>query len=352
MIFGKLLSKNNPTTLKNNRHSSKVLSYKDVFSMPKAVKITGRSSAITNSFVNGIIPIVEPTEEEIKEALEILDMDIDSISCIYCGSPHTEWDHFRPLIIDKKATGFISEIHNLVPCCGKCNQSKGNQHWRTWMYSDAPLSPKTRGIDDIDYRAERLEKFEQWGSPIRLDIEAIVGKEKWNQHWKNCEEIQRLMKDSQTLSDDIRNLIQRSISRTQTSSNQDISLNKTIFKSSATNIQKEAAFNKFSISIDSSKPIGKIVQEEFSNLLRSEKISEYLIESLQRSDYSKQMFNVNYPVLIKINYPNELKKGVDRNGINRYYVTPLKIRGEYYLLTSQWYNPSKDKLIHWMRKYI
>ncbi len=102
------------------------------FKMPKPVKISGRSSSITNSFVNAIIPVIVPTEPEVAKALEILGMG-DRPVCSYCGDPFTEWDHLRPLIVDKKPTGYISEIHNLVPACGKCNQSKGNKHWRTWM---------------------------------------------------------------------------------------------------------------------------------------------------------------------------------------------------------------------------
>ena len=32
-----------------------------VFKMPVPVKIKGRTSSITNAFVNGIIPVIEPT---------------------------------------------------------------------------------------------------------------------------------------------------------------------------------------------------------------------------------------------------------------------------------------------------
>ena len=45
-------------------------------------------------------------------------------------------DHLRPLVKDKEPTGYISEIHNLVPSCGKCNQSKGNKEWKAWMRRD------------------------------------------------------------------------------------------------------------------------------------------------------------------------------------------------------------------------
>ena len=95
------------------------------------------------SYINSIVPSIEPTEEQIAESLSILGMDQSGFGCSYCGDPATEWDHFRPLVKDKKPTGYISEIHNLVPACGKCNQSKGNKDWKTWMLSDANLSPKS-----------------------------------------------------------------------------------------------------------------------------------------------------------------------------------------------------------------
>ena len=170
--------------------------------MPKPMKITGRSSSITNAFINSIIPVVVPTEEQVKEALTILGM-LESYQCSYCGSEATEWDHLRPLVLNKKPTGYISEIHNLVPACGKCNQSKGNKDWRQWMLSDAALSPKTRGIPDIESRIRSLEEYESWGTPTNMEFEEIVGKELWAQHWDNWEQVQETMCDSQVLAEEI-----------------------------------------------------------------------------------------------------------------------------------------------------
>ena len=113
---------------------------KDVFNRPNPVTIMGRSSSITNSFVNGIIPVIEPSDEEIKEALKILEQNEDDVRCVYCGDKKTEWDHLHPLIKNKEHTGYITEIANLVPACGKCNQSKGNSNWKKWMLSDAEKS--------------------------------------------------------------------------------------------------------------------------------------------------------------------------------------------------------------------
>jgi len=126
-----------------------------VFRMPTPVRITGRTSSITNSFVNGIIPCIVPTEAEIRKVLEVLGMNEQTIRCAYCGDTYTEWDHFHPLIRNKRQTGYISEIHNLVPACGKCNQSKGNSYWKEWILGYARLSPKTRNKENLDMIIER-----------------------------------------------------------------------------------------------------------------------------------------------------------------------------------------------------
>lgn len=170
--------------------------------MPKPVRITGRTSSITNSFVNGIIPVIWPTDDEIDEALAVLGMD--GVVCAYCGDTASEWDHFRPLVVDKQPTGYISEIHNLVPACGKCNQSKGNRNWREWIFSSARLSPFTRGVTGLETRVARLRDFERWGSPTRVDFAELVGADLWHEHWKNHAAIVQLMRDAERTANAIR----------------------------------------------------------------------------------------------------------------------------------------------------
>ena len=179
-------------------------SLKASFQMPTPVKITGRSSSITNSFVNSIIPVVEPSEGQIARALEILSIDPDAMTCAYCGDTSTEWDHLNPLVSGKQPTGYISEIENLVPACGKCNQSKGNKPWRDWMLSGARLSPKTRGIADLDRRIQLLERYEAQNHPRRFKFEDIVGQEKWAAYWLDRDKIFDAMKDAQVLAEAIR----------------------------------------------------------------------------------------------------------------------------------------------------
>ena len=181
--------------------------YKLLFQMPKPVKITGRSSSITNSFVNSIIPVIQPSEEEIEEALNILNMTLETFQCAYCGGEATEWDHLRPLVKDKRPTGYISEIYNLVPACGKCNQSKGNKDWKIWINSNAKLSPKTKGIQDLEQRIARLEAYQNWEIPTKIDFQTLIGQELWNQHWKNLDIVHATMNEAQNLAEEIKNQV-------------------------------------------------------------------------------------------------------------------------------------------------
>ena len=178
---------------------------KNIFKMPTPMKIMGRAGSITNAFVNGIIPCVKPSKKEIAMALNILGSDVNDLRCAYCGDKFTEWDHFRPLVIDKRPTGYISEIHNLVPACGKCNQSKGNKDWRKWIVSSAKLSPKTRDVENIDVKIKRLEKFEKWRKVKLLDFEKMVGVKDYDIHWSNHKKMLAMMKECQKHSDVLKN---------------------------------------------------------------------------------------------------------------------------------------------------
>ncbi len=119
---------------------------------PRPIKISARISSVANAFVNSVIPVIEPTALQEQTALAILEMTEGDVRCAYCGDPATEWDHLKPLVSDTDPTGFIHEIFNWIPACGKCNQSKGNKPWDEWIESAAPKSPATRKIKDLEER--------------------------------------------------------------------------------------------------------------------------------------------------------------------------------------------------------
>lgn len=357
------------------------MKYSDVFKMPNATTIMARSSSITNSFVNGIIPCITPTEEEIKRALAALGMDKESIRCAYCGDKFTEWDHFRPLIENKKPTGYITEINNLVPSCSKCNQSKGNKNWRDWILSDAQLSPKTRRIANLDLLIKRLENFEQQSKPIKLNFEAIVGEKLWEEHWNNCSHLHNQMRECQELSDKIKVLIKESLDKQNAKSKEafaaiddDQSYRKIETEHFAKLINLLKSRSQKSSSVTSSQPksevnnepqnsnthmvsleqkkVGIIAQHDLKNLLESNILPAHIIEKLQSEMYCKSVFDINFSVLLKINpYIDMSVQRKDHFKRDRYYASPIIINNEKYFLTSQWYERNKNKLIDFIETY-
>ncbi len=181
------------------------------FQMPSVQTMVSRKSSVTNAFVSAIIPVIPPTHGQIEQALTILGMAPDAVWCAYCGDKATEWDHLRALVLNRRPTGFISEIANLVPACGKCNQSKGNKPWRTWIASAAKLSPTGRGVIGVPDRVSRLEAYERWLAPTVLDFATILGFERWERYWSLCEDVIAEMRQCQNVADDIRVEIVRSL---------------------------------------------------------------------------------------------------------------------------------------------
>ena len=169
------------------------------FKMPSGLTITGRTSSIHNVFVATIIPVIQPTAAEVIKVLEILGLDPDDLRCAYCGDKATEWDHLRPLVKDGRPTGYPSSIKNLVPACGKCNQSKGISDWKLWMSSKATLSPTSRGLPNLEVKIRHLEEYELWAKCQALNIEQLVDGSTWQKYYELQDEILRKMREAQDI---------------------------------------------------------------------------------------------------------------------------------------------------------
>jgi len=175
------------------------------FKMPSMQKIMSRKTSITNAFVCAVIPVLRPSLAEIDEALCILGMSPMDVRCAYCGDAKSEWDHLRPLVLNRRPTGYISEIANLVPSCGKCNQSKGNSEWRKWIIDPVKQrSPTSRGLANLVDRLARLEAYERWRVPTKIDFLSILGIERWESYWSECEGVLDEMRRCQELANVLR----------------------------------------------------------------------------------------------------------------------------------------------------
>jgi HNH endonuclease len=184
-----------------------------------ALKITSRTSSVTNSFVQAIMPPFESSGDEQREALLHLGMTPEDLHCVYCGATTTDWDHLRPLVKKKRPTGYISEIRNLVPSCGPCNQSKGASDWRAWMMGKAVGSPKTKNVVDIQERMSRLARFEEWGGVHAIPFEELISKITWDEYWRQLEVILDAMRAAQEKAIVVRKDIMRAIAERRATCN-------------------------------------------------------------------------------------------------------------------------------------
>lgn len=110
--------------------------------IPPKTTITSRTSTITSQFARTKAPYLRPTPLQLNERYKQFGMDSTIASCAYCGGGQTEWDHLFAIVNDNKWTGYFTEVNNLIPACGKCNQSRGKRPYAEWMLSNAVLSVK------------------------------------------------------------------------------------------------------------------------------------------------------------------------------------------------------------------
>lgn len=110
--------------------------------IPAKASISSRSSTITSQFARAKAPYLRPSAEDLSRRYEHFGMTAAKTSCYYCDGDQSEWDHLEAVIKNGEWTGYFTEINNLIPACGKCNQSRGNKPYDEWMMSNAPASPK------------------------------------------------------------------------------------------------------------------------------------------------------------------------------------------------------------------
>ena len=152
-------------------------------------RIIGRATSLAHAFVHAIIPRqVNPDKQRsLYEAAGLSAGD-----CAYCGNLATDGDHFRGLVKGARPSGHFHTEENIVPSCGTCNQSKGSQHWRSWMLGDARGSPTTRNVQGIAARVERLAAFEALSKAVAVspaDLREMAGAELWDDYWNRLDRI-------------------------------------------------------------------------------------------------------------------------------------------------------------------
>jgi hypothetical protein len=70
-------------------------------------------------------------ESTLAKKLEMLGQSANEpMQCVYCFAPARTIDHLNGLVENSRYTGHGHVVGNLVPCCERCNMSKGGKPWR------------------------------------------------------------------------------------------------------------------------------------------------------------------------------------------------------------------------------
>ena len=72
------------------------------------------------------------------------------------------------------------------------------------MVGKAPRSPTGRQIADVTERIARLEAYERWRAPTKIDFEAALGQEAWEHYWSLCDAVNDELREAQNVADQIR----------------------------------------------------------------------------------------------------------------------------------------------------
>ena len=96
----------------------------------------------------------------------------------------------------------------------------------------------------------------------------------------------------------------------------------------------------------------RFIQEELASILKD--LSEKELDKFCDADYSKTIFDNNYPLLVKVpsnyKYGDKMKAVKDHNGINRYtWKFEFQKNGYSYAMSTQWYDRNDEYVRRWLR---
>lgn len=189
------------------------MSKKHAFQMPAKSDLKGRTSTITNAFAISITPYIRPNENELNEYYRSL--EIKPGICAYCLKESTSSDHYHSIIKNKRPSGYITDLSNLIPCCSRCNSSKGSKDFEEWYLSSKNIKRlQEQGLSTklIQERykiiTEHVKRFEK--KP--LNYEQILGKDLWKEYEIRRTKMINILKDNQEFCDKLAKIIKDKIS--------------------------------------------------------------------------------------------------------------------------------------------
>ncbi|SHK64090.1 hypothetical protein [Xylanibacter ruminicola] len=100
---------------------------------------------------------------------------------------------------------------------------------------------------------------------------------------------------------------------------------------------------QLSTSVYTEMKIGRLANHTLRDAIENNRVNMTEIKNMQRSDWSKEVFGINYPLLVseESQFPKE-----------RYYVMPIEFDKKNYYLCSQWFEASsRNLLLKWINEH-
>ena len=98
--------------------------------------------------------------------------------------------------------------------------------------------------------------------------------------------------------------------------------------------------------------IGLLVRSTLPVIIELELISEIEIKKMTENDYSKMIFDMNYPVLRLIDENHSIIENRSIGEYTRYYADPYKYKNSRYLISSEWYDRNQEDYIRWLKRKV
>lgn len=135
------------------------------------------------------------TEDDRDAALEFF-----GGGCAFCGGAEAPRnDHLVPVI---NRGDFIRQ--NVVPACAKCDDSKGQKDFRSWMReATSKSSLRQRGFTDTQIE-ERIQRIEQWQTGYESKTDEQLFEKNLSRYRLILEKMDNLIKKAQQLVNDVK----------------------------------------------------------------------------------------------------------------------------------------------------
>lgn len=126
--------------------------------------VKNRIGTLRYEISKSIIPKPEELSIEEKQIRARL-LELENGKCIYCKGEcgNGVGDHFHPMVRNMEPGEYCNDDWNVVPCCVRCNSSKGGKHWKEWLTSNhtarSPISKMSNF--EISELYNRLSQYDE-----------------------------------------------------------------------------------------------------------------------------------------------------------------------------------------------